>query len=90
MIDETRAPAQVLPPGGRPTRGVRVAELGRPPIEINLGPDERMSVADLISRGHISSDASSQIYVNMRPVSDNNQEVHNGDTVVTVRKIVAG
>ncbi len=69
-----------------PRHGVRVAELGRAPVEINLLPGETVTIGELVRRGHIS-ESGAQIYVNMRPVSDENYQLQNGDTVVAVRKI---
>ena len=71
-------------------RGVRIAELGRVPVEVNLGEDESVSIQELIEDGHLSGDPDVQIYVNMRQITDTNERVSNGANIVTVRKIVAG
>ncbi len=81
--------AAVAPRQAAPVRGVRVAELGRAPVEINLLPGEVVTIGELIQRGHIS-ESGAQIYVNMRPVSDTGYQLQNGDTVVAVRKITGG
>lgn len=93
MSDEERVvragQEQLVPPTSVRGRGVRIAELGRPPVEINLNPGEVLTVRELIERGVIAGQGV-QVYVNMRPVESLDQTLQNGDAVVAVRKIVGG
>jgi len=70
--------------------GVRIAELGRPPHIVHLGPDEHMTIADLIAEGHVTGAPDVQYFVNSRQVHDLSTRVENGDSVVAVKRITAG
>jgi hypothetical protein len=73
----------------KPARGVRIAQLGREPIEVFLEPGEHKTIRDLIEQGTLPSGPTIQYYLNMRPVATE-QAVANGDNVVSVQKIKAG
>ena len=70
-------------------RGVRIAELGRPPVVVNLEPDQEISLSELVERGQLTGAAGVEYYVNMHPASLVTR-VRNGDAVVAVQRINAG
>ncbi len=70
-------------------RGVRVVELGRAPQIVQLAEGERVTIAELIRRGHLSPDPNYQFFINSRPATTESL-IQDGDAVVAVRKITAG
>jgi len=92
MTEENRelAPREGVVTNPGRGRGVRVAELGRQPVVINLNDGERLSISDLVERGHLSGGPDAEVYVNMIPVRDPHQTLVDGDNVVAIRKVAMG
>jgi hypothetical protein len=72
-----------------PIRGVRIAQLGKEPVEVTLPAGSSKTIQQLIDEALLPSGADMHYLVNMQRVGTDHA-VQNGDTVVSVKSFVAG
>lgn len=72
-----------------PIRGVRIAQLGKEPVEVTLSPGTSKTIQQLIDEALLPAGVDMHYLVNMQRVAVDHA-VQNGDTVVSVKSFVAG
>jgi hypothetical protein len=72
-----------------PVGQIRVAELGRAPKSVSVGPDEELTIGELVAENHISS-PDFHFFINGRQAGGIDALVRAGDSVVAIKRINAG